>query len=99
MLQQFTSPGKKFQPTDRFRKLSIMFSFKNINADILSRRALDFSQQLAHERLPAHADAPMYLPLGQNNALAAQRVRPCVDMFINAVDKSAVQIEQHGGQA
>ena len=97
--EQFTCPGKKFQATDRFRELGFVFSFKNINADILSRRALDLSQQFTHERLPAHADAPMYFPVREHDTVTSQSFRPGRDVFVNAVDERAVQVEQHGGRA
>src|SRR5712671_1135137 len=41
----------------------------------------------------------MYFPRWQNDVCASQCFRPCGNVFVDAIDESAVEIEQHSGQA
>src|SRR5438270_12274796 len=99
MLQEFTCAGQKLQPVDRLAELGIMISFKNINAGVAPGGNLTLSQQFADKSLPTHPDAPVNFPVGENYAAISQSVRPGGDVFVDAVDERAVEVEEHGGDA
>ena len=69
-------------------------------AQLLGSVRIEFASQFPHERLQheaaAHADAPVHAPDRKVDAGLGERLMPCDDVLIHAIDQGAVEVEDDG---
>ena len=96
MGQDLVGSGQRLQLRDDLEKLPVMLLLKVF--DIHARFLRHFTQQFLDERFTAHADAAMNLPFCKDNACALESVGPGDDVMVDAIDESAIEIEQDCGK-
>src|SRR4030081_2371629 len=97
MPQQLICPGQRFQMRNGSRKEDVVLLFQFIQINFF-RSSHALAEQFLQERLSAHSDTAMNLPLRNYDTRTLQRVCPGGYMLINAVDQGPVQVKQQSGQ-
>ena len=73
-------------------KFGIVLLFELFNFDT-SFLWHSLPQQFLHERLPAHSDAMMNLPLWKHNSGSLQRLRPGKNVMLDAVNERSIKVK------
>jgi len=61
---------------------------------LFSQAAISFTRERVHQEPSAYADAPVNAPDREFDAGFEQRLVPCHNMLVNAIDQGSIEIKQ-----